>query len=62
MACSEKLTEGSTGVHFGTPETVWRTMGKSLHWPQDRIPVLSEWRQNRGCVIVRASRFSCLFV
>ena len=44
------------------PETVWRTMGKSQHWPQHRIRVGRECTQNRRCVTVWDRRFSCLFV
>ena len=35
---------------------------KSSHWPQHRIPVGNEWKQNRRCVTVWESRFSSLFV
>ena len=37
-------------------------MGESVHWPQHRIPVVSEWKQNQCCVTVWDSRFSWLFV
>ena len=44
------------------PETVWRIMGKSQHYPKYQIPVESEWKQNRGAVTVWDLPFSCLFV